>query len=137
MFRRYEIYLANLDPTIGAEINKTRPVVIVSDDLMNTHLQTVVTCPLTTQLHPGWRSRLHVTCEGRKAVRALAKSRLIKKLDRLGESEARSLPPQRERRPLHSDGRPRRRQGRLLDLQPRDRLLSPPPRPRHPPPARA
>ncbi len=32
MLRRYEIHLANLDPTIGAEINKTRPVVIVSDD---------------------------------------------------------------------------------------------------------
>ena len=95
--RRYEIHLANLDPTVGAEISKTRPVVIVSDDLMNRNLRTVVTCPLTTRLHPSWRSRLQVRCEGRPAevavdqIRTLSKSRLIKKLDRLGESDARSL----------------------------------------------
>ena len=47
--KRYEIYLANLDPTIGSEIQKTRPVVVVSDDLMNKYLDTVVTCPLTTK----------------------------------------------------------------------------------------
>ena len=81
MVRRYEIHLANLDPTIGAEINKTRPVVIISDNLMNQHLQTVVTCPLTTKLHPNWRSRLQVRCEGQTAevavdqIRALSKSR--------------------------------------------------------------
>ena len=41
--KRYGIYLANLDPVVGAEISKTRPVVIVSDDMMNQYLQTVVT----------------------------------------------------------------------------------------------
>ncbi len=50
MPRRYEIHLANLDPTVGAEISKTRPVVVVSDDMMNKHLRTIVTCPLTTKL---------------------------------------------------------------------------------------
>ena len=95
--RRYEIHLANLDPTVGAEISKTRPVVIVSDDLMNRNLRTVVTCPLTTRLHPSWRSRLQVRCEGRPAevavdqIRTLSKTRLIRKLDLLGESDARSL----------------------------------------------
>ncbi|HEX9731735.1 MAG TPA: type II toxin-antitoxin system PemK/MazF family toxin [Thermoanaerobaculia bacterium] len=97
MARRYEIHLANLDPTVGAEISKTRPVVIVSDHAMNQILRTVVTCPLTTRLHPGWRSRLQVRCEGKPAeiavdqIRTLSKSRLIKKLDQLTESDARRL----------------------------------------------
>ncbi len=55
---RYEMYVANLDPTIGSEIRKTRPVVVVSDDVMNKALETVVVCPLTSKLHPAWRSRI-------------------------------------------------------------------------------
>lgn len=46
---RYEIYAVNLDPTIGAEINKTRPCVIISPDEMNKHLLTVQVAPLTSQ----------------------------------------------------------------------------------------
>ncbi|HFE67423.1 MAG TPA: type II toxin-antitoxin system PemK/MazF family toxin [Chloroflexi bacterium] len=87
--KRYNIYLANLDPTIGSEIRKTRPVVIISDDKMNKYLDTVVACPLTTKLHPTWRSRIQTVCEGRKAeiavdqIRTLSKLRLIKRLDKL------------------------------------------------------
>lgn len=89
IIKRYSIYLANLDPAIGSEIRKTRPVVIVSDDTMNKFLQTVVACPLTTQLHPEWRSRIQTTCEGKPAeiavdqIRTISKLRLIKKLDKL------------------------------------------------------
>jgi mRNA interferase MazF len=56
---------------------------------MNRHLDTVVVCPLTSQLHPRWRSRLQCKCEGRKAeiavdqIRAISKARLVKRLDRL------------------------------------------------------
>ena len=46
---RYELYSVNLDPTIGAEIKKTRPCVIVSPDEMNKHLLTVQVAPLTSQ----------------------------------------------------------------------------------------
>ena len=60
--RRYDIYIANLDPTVGSELRKTRPVVIVSQDEMNRFLNTVVVCPLTTTLHTQWRSRLQVRC---------------------------------------------------------------------------
>ncbi len=94
---RYEIYLANLDPTIGSELRKTRPVVVVSDNLMNRFLATVVVCPLTTKLHPSWKSRLRTTCEGTPSevavdqIRAISKLRLIKKLDELNESDARAL----------------------------------------------
>ena len=61
---RYVIYLADLDPTRGREITKTRPVVVVSLDAMNRHLDTVVVCPLTTRLHPRWRSRIQCACVG-------------------------------------------------------------------------
>ena len=92
--KRYTIYLANLDPTIGAEIRKTRPVVIVSDNMMNKFLGTVVACPLTTKLHPTWRSRIQTMCDGRPSeiavdqIRTISKLRLIKKLDKLSANDA-------------------------------------------------
>ncbi|RLE19842.1 MAG: type II toxin-antitoxin system PemK/MazF family toxin [Acidobacteria bacterium] len=94
---RYDIFLANLDPTIGSEINKTRPVVVISDDLLNQHLKTVVACPLTTSLHPSWRSRIQTLCAGQEAeiavdqIRAISKLRLIKRLDRLSAATAAEL----------------------------------------------
>jgi len=94
---RYGIYLANLDPTIGSELNKTRPVVVISDDLMNKYLKTVVTCPLTTALHPNWRSRIQIKSSGKSAeiavdqIRVLAKERLVKKLDDLDKDDALKL----------------------------------------------
>ena len=93
IIKRYGIYLANLDPTADSEIRKTRPVVIVSDDMMNKHLGTVVACPLTTKLHPTWRSRLQTVCTGRAAevaddqIHTLSKLRIIKKLDRLSQKD--------------------------------------------------
>lgn len=84
---RYGIYLASLDPTVGREIAKTRPVVIVSLDVLNQVLDTVVVCPLTTSLHPGWRSRLPVKCAGKPAeiavdqIRTISTLRLVRKVD--------------------------------------------------------
>jgi mRNA interferase MazF len=95
--RRYEVYLAGLEPVEGSEIGKTRPVVIVSDDLRNRLLQTVVVCPLTRQLHPRWRSRLPISCAGQAAeiavdqIRVLSKSRLSQKVDRLPPAVAEAL----------------------------------------------
>lgn len=91
--KRYSIHLANLDPTIGSEIRKTRPVVVVSDNMMNKFLETIVVCPLTTQLHPTWRSRIQINSDGRQSeiavdqIRAISKRRLIKKLDDLSRSD--------------------------------------------------
>ena len=81
--RRDEIRWANLDPTLGAEMAKTRPVVIVSMDTLNEQLQTVVVCPLTSQLHPTWRSRLAVRVAKRQAEIAVDQIRTISKA-RLG-----------------------------------------------------
>jgi mRNA interferase MazF len=91
---RYGIYWANLDPVIGAEINKTRPVVIVSDDMMNAHLQTVVVCPLTTSIHPDWRSRIQILVSGKESeiavdqIRTISRKRLTGKIGRLHAAEA-------------------------------------------------
>jgi mRNA interferase MazF len=95
--KRYAIYFADLNPTTGSEIKKTRPVVIISQDEMNTHLETVVVCPLTSKLHPQWRTRLQITCANKKAeiavdqIRTISKQRLKKKLDTLSKTTAAQL----------------------------------------------
>jgi mRNA interferase MazF len=94
---RYEIRFADLNPTQGSEINKVRPVVVVSQNEMNKYLETVVVCPLTSSLHPGWRSRIQITCAGKPTeiavdqIRTISKSRLKKKIDTLSETEAAML----------------------------------------------
>ena len=65
--RRYAVYLADLNPTVGGEIRKVRPVVGVSRNEMNQFLDTVVVCPLTSVLHPRWRGRLQIHCAGKDA----------------------------------------------------------------------
>jgi mRNA interferase MazF len=76
---------------------KTRPAVIVSLDELNERLQTITVCPLTTQLHPTWRSRLQVRCGRHPAeiavdqIRTISKSRLGRKVDRLSEADAATL----------------------------------------------
>lgn len=95
--RRYEIYWARLDPVEGSEMGKTRPSVIVSDDLRNRILPTVVVCPLTSVPRPRWRTRLSILCSGKPAdicveqIRVLSKERLGDKLGSLSESEAGEL----------------------------------------------
>ncbi len=97
VLKRYEIRWAHLDPVQGAEMAKSRPVVIVSLDALNARLQTVTVCPLTTQLHPSWRSRLPVTC-GRQAaeiaadqIRTISRRRLGIKIGSLTDFEAAAL----------------------------------------------
>lgn len=75
--KRYGVYWANLDPVIGSEIDKTRPVVVVSDDMMNKNLNTVVVCPLTTSIHPRWRSRIQISLKGKNSEIAIDQIRTI------------------------------------------------------------
>ncbi len=92
--KRYEIRWTALDPITGAEMAKTRPAVIVSLDVLNERLQTVTVCPLTTQLHPTWRSRVRVRCDGRPAevavdqIRTVSKARLGNKIGSLTQRDA-------------------------------------------------
>lgn len=95
--RRYDIRWADLDPVRGSEMAKTRPVVIVSLDALNERLQTVTICPLTSQLHPTWRSRLGVRVNKRDAeiavdqIRTISKTRLGEKLASLSDAKAIAL----------------------------------------------
>ena len=95
--KRYDIVWAELDPVRGSEIAKTRPVVIVSLDVLNDVLATVTVCPLTSQLHPGWRSRIQIRCAGKPAeiavdqIRTISKHRLGGGLDALSEGDAAAL----------------------------------------------
>lgn len=97
MIKRYEIYFADLNPTIGSEIKKVRPVVIISQDEMNQYLETVVVCPLTSALHPQWRTRIQIKCAKKHAeiagdqIRTIGKNRLKKKIDQLSDSKAAQL----------------------------------------------
>ncbi|WP_319522070.1 type II toxin-antitoxin system PemK/MazF family toxin [uncultured Desulfosarcina sp.] len=97
IIKRYEIYFADLNPTIGSEIKKVRPVVIISQDEMNKYLDTVVVCPLTSKLHPQWRTRLQIKCAGKNAevavdqIRTISKQRLKKKTDQLSPNKAAQL----------------------------------------------
>ena len=94
---RYEIRWAALDPSLGSEMSKTRPVVIVSLDALNERLRTVTICPLTSQLHPAWRTRLPVRMHRRPAeiavdqIRTISKARLGRKVGDLSEREATAL----------------------------------------------
>ena len=95
--KRYDIYWVDLDPVQGSEMAKMRPVVIVSLDVMNERLQTVTVCPLTTQLHSGWRSRLQIQCAGQPAeiavdqIRTISKTRLGSKVGSLSVADVATL----------------------------------------------
>jgi mRNA interferase MazF len=82
---------------MGAEMSKTRPVAIVSLDVLNDRLQTVTICPLTTQLHPTWRTRLGVRVARKRGeiavdqIRTISKARIGRKLASLTERDAGAL----------------------------------------------
>jgi mRNA interferase MazF len=96
-FKRYDVYWVRLDPARGSELRKTRPAVIISLDILNRSLETVVVCPLTTQLHPTWRTRLQVKITGKPAeialdqIRTVSKRRLGRKLGSLSAHDAAAL----------------------------------------------
>lgn len=83
--QRFDIFLINLDPTIGSEIKKTRPCLIISPDEMNRHIRTVIVAPMTTA-GKDYPTRIPCKFQGKKGqivldqIRTIDKSRLIKKL---------------------------------------------------------
>ena len=88
--KRFEVHVVSLDPTVGSEIQKTRPCLIVSPDEMNRHIKTVIVAPMTTkgQVYP---TRVGCTFEGRERqivldrIRTVDQSRLVRKLGTLDE----------------------------------------------------
>ena len=83
--KQYQIILVNLDPTIGSEIKKTRPCVVVSPDEMNKHLRTVVIAPMTTS-SKNYPTRIEIKHDNKigwiviDQIRTIDKQRIIKDL---------------------------------------------------------
>ncbi len=89
---QYGIVLVNFDPTIGSEILKTRPCVIISPDEMNKYLQTLVVAPMTSQ-SKNYPTRIEVKHNQKNGwivldqIRTIDRQRVLKLLDRLTEKE--------------------------------------------------
>jgi mRNA interferase MazF len=89
---QYDIVLVNLDPTIGSEIRKTRPCVVISPDEINHNLSTVVIAPMTSKSrsYPTRVKVLHNDTEGFVVIdqiRTIDKKRIVKKFDTLHNAE--------------------------------------------------
>jgi len=94
--QQYDVFIVNLDPTIGSEIKKTRPCVIISPDEMNKYLDTVVIAPVTSQSR-NYPTRVMIDLEEQEnwvvidQIRTIDKSRLTKKIGRLSQKETTSI----------------------------------------------
>jgi mRNA interferase MazF len=86
--KRFEVYLVNLDPTLGREIQKTRPCLIISPDEMNDHIGTVIIAPMTTKGRD-YPTRVDCQFEGKEGqvvldqIRTVDKIRLVKRLGKI------------------------------------------------------
>ena len=90
--KQYEIILVNLDPTIGSEIKKTRPCVVISPDVMNQSLNTLIIAPITSTSKP-YPTRIYsksLTIPGwivLDQIRTIDQQRMLKKLGQLNAEE--------------------------------------------------
>ena len=88
--KRFDVFLVNLDPTIGSEIQKTRPCLIVSPNEMNRNIRTVIIAPMTTKGR-AYPTRVACTFQGKEGqvvldqIRTIDKARLVRKLGQLDE----------------------------------------------------
>ena len=92
--KRFGVYLVSLDPTIGSEIQKIRPCVVVSPDEMNRHIRTVIVAPMTTGGQP-YPTRVACTFQGKRGQIVLDQIRTvdtIRLIRRLGAIDARTQP---------------------------------------------
>ena len=88
--KRFDVYLINLDPTIGSEIQKTRPCLVISPDEMNRFIRTVVVAPMTTKGR-SYPTRVSCKFQGRRGqivldqIRTVDKTRLVRRLGKIGK----------------------------------------------------
>jgi Growth inhibitor len=89
MVKRFDVYLVNLDTTVGHEIKKKRPCLVISPDELNRNISTVIVAPMTTKGH-NYPTRVSCTFNDKKGqilleqMRAVDKIRLIKRLGKVG-----------------------------------------------------
>ena len=86
--KRFDVYLVNLDPTIGSEIKKTRPSLVVSPDEMNRYINTVIVAPMTTKGR-GYPTRVACKFQSKQGqivldqIRTVDKGRLVKRVGKI------------------------------------------------------
>ena len=96
VINQYEVYLVNLDPTVGHEIKKTRPCLILSPDDMNNNIRTVIIAPMTTKSH-AYPTRVPVKFGGKSGwivldqIRTVDNIRLVKRLGKISSKEVVSV----------------------------------------------
>ena len=94
--KQYQIILVNLDPTVGSEIKKTRPCVVISPNEMNKYLRTIVIAPMTTS-SKSYPTRVEIRHDNKigwivlDQIRTIDKQRIIKDLGRLTKPEIKEL----------------------------------------------
>ena len=85
VINRFEVHLIALDPTVGSEIQKTRPCLVISPNEMNRHLRTLIVAPMTTKGRP-YPTRVACRFRGKTGqivldqIRAVDRERLVRKL---------------------------------------------------------
>jgi mRNA interferase MazF len=93
MVARFDVFLVGLDPTSGAEIQKTRPAVVISPDEMNRHIRTVIVAPMTTAVRT-YPTRVPCRFRNRRGqvaldqIRTVDKARLVQRLGALDRDTA-------------------------------------------------
>lgn len=93
---RFDVFLVVLDPTVGSEIQKTRPCLVVSPDELNDHVATVIVAPMSTRGRP-YPSRVPCTFQGKSGqvvldqLRTVDQSRLIRRLGRIDPATQRAV----------------------------------------------
>lgn len=94
--KQYQIVLVNLDPTMGSEIKKTRPCVVISPNEMNKYLRTIVIAPMTTS-SKNYPTRVDIKHDNEigwivlDQIRTIDKQRIIKQLGRLSKPEIKEV----------------------------------------------
>ena len=88
VINQYEVYLVDLDPTQGSEIQKKRPCLVISPNEMNHYINTIIIAPMTTKSH-NYPTRVEINFENKNGwivldqIRTIDKSRLIKKMGKI------------------------------------------------------
>ncbi|WP_296030182.1 type II toxin-antitoxin system PemK/MazF family toxin [uncultured Treponema sp.] len=92
VINQYDVYLVNLDPTVGHEIKKTRPCLVISPDEINNNISTIIIAPMTTKSH-SYPTRIPVRFEGKNGwivldqIRTVDNIRLVKRLGKISKKE--------------------------------------------------
>ncbi|MFL6333092.1 MAG: type II toxin-antitoxin system PemK/MazF family toxin [Pyrinomonadaceae bacterium] len=88
--KRFDVYLSSLDPTVGSEIQKTRPCLVISPDEMNRFIKTVIVAPMTTK-GTSYPTRVSCKFQGKQGqvvldqIRTVDKTRLVRRLGKVAK----------------------------------------------------